>query len=119
MSDQRPAEAPFELESERYELRAPAATLRFDANRREFFKLLGGGLLDHFRHAKSCGAGVRNFKEAERTRIAKRHRRVAAHRQTGRPRSSPARRRWPGRFERRSARRWRKNYMCRCTPFRW
>ncbi len=44
MSDQRPAEAPFELESERYELRAPA-TYRFDANRREFFKLLGGGLL--------------------------------------------------------------------------
>ena len=44
MSDQRPAETPFELESERYELRAPA-TYRFDANRREFFKLLGGGLL--------------------------------------------------------------------------
>jgi nicotinate dehydrogenase subunit B len=44
MSDHRPAETPFELESERYELRAPAA-YRFDANRREFFKLLGGGLL--------------------------------------------------------------------------
>jgi CO/xanthine dehydrogenase Mo-binding subunit len=44
MSDQKTTETPFEFESERYELRAPAA-YRFDANRREFFKLLGSGLL--------------------------------------------------------------------------
>jgi nicotinate dehydrogenase subunit B len=44
MSDQRSVETPFAVEPERYELSAPAA-YRFEANRREFFKLLGSGLL--------------------------------------------------------------------------